>query len=238
MDWGMFPHLAARLTKAGLGAISFNFSGSGVGPDGQSFSEPDRFAHDTYLRQLADLEIVSKAAGAGGLAPGFAPPRKVGLFGHSRGGVACLFRAALEPGVAALVTWSSIAHVHRWSAEAVQQWRADGTLDVVNSRTGQVLKISTDILDEVERHAEDRLSIPKAASRVSAPWLILHGDQDEAVAVDNARDLYRASGAKATLLVIEKGGHTFGARHPWQGSTPELDQAMDATVEWFGRYLL
>jgi len=237
MDWGMFPHLAARLANAGLGAVSFNFSGSGVGPDGESFAEPDRFAHDTYLRQLADLETVSQAATAGVLAPGFAPPRKLGLFGHSRGGVACLFRAAQDPAVSALVTWSSIANVHRWSAEAVKQWRAEGKLDVVNTRTGQVLPISTDILDEVERHASDRLDIAKAAARVSAPWLILHGDQDESVPVENARDLHRASG-KATLRVIENGGHTFGARHPWQGSTPELDQAMDATVEWFGRYLL
>ena len=111
-------------------------------------------------------------------------------------------------------------------------------MDVVNTRTGQVLPLSTDILDEAERHAAGRLDLSKSAARVSAPWLIVHGAEDESVPVADGRTLYRTSGNKATLKVIEKGGHTFGARHPWQGSTPELDQAMDATVEWFGRYLL
>ena len=35
-DWGFFPHLADRLARAGLVAVSFNFSGSGVGPDGET----------------------------------------------------------------------------------------------------------------------------------------------------------------------------------------------------------
>ena len=238
MDWGMFPPLAGRLANAGFTAISFNFSGSGVGPDGESFDEPERFARDTYLRQLADLETVCEAARDGTLVPGLVPPRRLGLFGHSRGGVAALFKASEDATASALVTWSSIANVHRWSPETVKQWRATGKLDVINTRTGQNLPISTDILDEVERHASGRLDLVKAAARVQAPWLIIHGDRDEAVAVENGRDLHRASAGKATFREIKGGGHTFGARHPWQGSTPELNQAMDATVEWFGRYLL
>lgn len=238
MDWGMFPHLAARLAKAGLTAISFNFSGSGVGPDGETFNEPERFAHDTYLRQLTDLEIVCQAVRAGTLAQGLAPPRKLGLFGHSRGGVASLLHASEDSTVTALVTWSALANVLRWPPETVRRWRVEGALDVVNTRTGQVLPLSTDILDEAERHATGRLDLSRAAASVSAPWLIVHGATDESVPVQDGHKLHRASGNKATLRVIERGGHTFGARHPWQGSTPELDEAMNATVEWFGRYLL
>lgn len=238
MDWGMFPHLAARLANAGLTAISFNFSGSGVGPDGETFSEPERFAHDTYLRQVTDLEMVCQAAHGGTLAPGVAPPRKFGLFGHSRGGVASLFRSAQDPTVAALVTWSALANVLRWPPETVRRWRAEGKMDVVNTRTGQVLPLSTDILDEAERHAAGRLNLSKAAASVSVPWLIVHGADDESVPVQDGQLLHRASGNKASLRVIERGGHTFGARHPWQGSTRELDEAMDATVDWFGEHLL
>lgn len=238
MDWGMFPPLAARIGNAGLSAISFNFSGSGVGPDGETFSEPDRFAHDTYLRQLADLAIVCHAATRGSLVSGFAPPRNLGLFGHSRGGGVAALRAAEDPAIAALVTWAGIATVYRWPPETVRRWRAEGKLDVVNTRTGQVLSMTTDMLDEVDHHATGRLDIAAAAARINAPWLIVHGEADESVPVDQAHDLYSANGKKATLKLIPDGGHTFGARHPWQGSTRELDEAMDATVEWFGRYLL
>ena len=85
-DWGMFPPLAERLARAGLTAISFNFSGSGVGPDGDSFSEPTRFKHDTYTRQLTDLATVIEATDHARLASGLSQPSRIGLFGHSRGG--------------------------------------------------------------------------------------------------------------------------------------------------------
>ena len=61
-------------------------------------------------------------------------------------------------------------------------------------------------------------------------------DKAPAEVVQAQRDL--VADLLAQLKVIEKGGHTFGARHPWQGSTTELDQAMDTTVDWFGRNLL
>jgi dienelactone hydrolase len=236
-DWGMFPRLAERLARAGFTAVSFNFSGSGVGPDGESFDEPGRFAQDTYLRQLADLETVVRAARSGALAPGAGLPARLGLLGHSRGGgVATLF-AAGDGDVAALVTWAGIASVRRWSDEVIAAWRHDGKLDVVNARTGQVLELSTAILDEMDRYERSRLDIPAAAGRVRAPWLIVHGDEDEAVPLEHARILARANPG-AALCVVRGAGHTFGARHPWQGSTPALDEALDRTVEWFGRHLL
>ena len=45
-DWGFFPYLADCLA-AGTGAmvISFNFSGSGIGPDLESFTEHSRHVY-------------------------------------------------------------------------------------------------------------------------------------------------------------------------------------------------
>ncbi len=237
-DWGMFPHLADRLARAGLTVVSFNFSGSGVGAEEDSFNEPERFAHDTFTRQLFDLSAVLRALGDARLVPGMTPPSRTGLAGHSRGGGMAILKAAEDPGIGALVTWASISTPQRWAPDVVSRWRADGKLDVVNSRTGEVLSLLTDILDDIERNAAGRLDIRGAAGRVTAPWLIIHGDVDEAVPVEEAKILDRASGHRARLMVIEGAGHTFGARHPWQGSTRELDKAMDATVEWFGKELL
>jgi pimeloyl-ACP methyl ester carboxylesterase len=81
------------------------------------------------------------------------------------------------------------------------------------------------------------LDIAAAAARITAPWLIVHGEADESVAVAEASALAKANPG-ASLRIIEAAGHTFGARHPWQGSTRELDEAMEATVDWFGRELL
>src|SRR5688500_396343 len=56
--WGFFPHLAAALAKEGLRAIRFDFSGSGVGADGESFTELDAFAENTFTRELEDVRAV------------------------------------------------------------------------------------------------------------------------------------------------------------------------------------
>ena len=73
-DWGFFPHLADRLARAGLTAVSFNFSGSGVGPDGETFSEPERFGHATFGNDLKDLALIVERLRQRALVPDLAPP--------------------------------------------------------------------------------------------------------------------------------------------------------------------
>ncbi len=237
-DWGFFPHLAVRLARAGLAAVSFNFSGSGIGPDGERFSEPERFGHATFSGDLRDLALVVQRLLGGALIQGLPRPSSIGLFGHSRGGATALLHAADEPACRALVTWSAIGDVRRWSAETIERWRTDGKIDVVNSRTGEVLPLYTDVLDDIEAHGSGRLDLVAHAGRLRVPWLIVHGDQDESVPLDDARRLYEAADQATTELELIAGGsHTFGARHPWAGSTPELDRAMEATVGWFSRHL-
>ena len=236
-DWGFFPHLADRLARGGVTAVSFNFSGSGVGTEGDRFSEPARFGHGTFGNDLRDLETVVAALGSGTLSGVPAIPSGVGLFGHSRGGGIAVLHAAARGGVRALVTWAAIASPRRWGPETIRKWRAEGKLDVTNQRTGEVLPLYTDALDELEADAAGRFDIEAAADRLHVPWLIVHGEADETVSLREAQQLHKANDERAELLLIRRGSHTFGARHPWAGSTPELDQAMDATAGWFLRTL-
>jgi dienelactone hydrolase len=236
-DWGFFPPLATRLANAGFAAVSFNFSGSGVGPEGDRFSEPERFGHATFTGDVYDLAIVCDALAAGRLAPGVAPPKRIGVFGHSRGGgVAVLYAARAQ--IAALVTWAAISRVRRWDAATIERWRRDGRLDVVNARTGEVLPLFAELREDIEANENGSLDIEAAAGRVTAPWLIVHGDSDETVSVEEARRLAgRRTGETTRLEIVAGGDHTFGTRHPWSGSTPELENVLTETVAWFGRYL-
>jgi len=236
-DWGFFPHLADRLARGGITAVSFNFSGSGVGPEGDRFTEPGRFARATFGNDVRDLETVVAALRSGTLVPGLGSPPAIGMFGHSRGGGVAVLFAAAHAEVRSLVTWSAIAATMRWGPETIRRWRADGKLDVTNTRTGEVLPLHTDVLDELEADTEGRLDILAAAERIAIPWLIVHGEADESVSQRDAQLLSSANGERAELLMVRHGSHTFGARHPWAGPTPELEQAMDATVGWFARTL-
>jgi dienelactone hydrolase len=237
-DWGFFPHVAQRLALAGMAVVTFNFSGSGVGPDGESFSEPERFGRATPSRDQQDLSLVWDTFGSGGLVDGLPVPARMGLFGHSRGGAAAVVHAAARSDCSALVTWAAISSYHRWGRETVRLWREEGKVDIVNTRTGEILPLYTDYLDDLEAHG-DALDPLAAAARVAAPWLIVQGSVDEAVKVREAKALAQAADPERTeLLIIEGGSHTLGARHPWAGSTPQLDRAMDATVDWYVRHLM
>ncbi len=234
-DWGMFAPLADRLAQAGFAAVAFNASGSGVDDAGE-FAWPERFGHNTFSAELADVGTVLDALAGGAL--GTAAPTRIGLVGHSRGGGIAVLETARDQRIRALVTWAAIATVDRWpDASERVRWRAAGKLDVLNARTGQVLPLYTDALDDVERRAA-ALDIGAAAARVSVPWLILHGTADPTVPFAEAERLARAAApGRASLVPVAGGGHTFGAAHPWRGSTAELDLVMKDTVAWLGRHL-
>jgi len=226
-DWGMFPPLCERLARAGFAVVSVNLSGSGVDDSG-SFVWPDRFGHNTFSAELTDLATVVDAVSAGGL--GFASPPALGIVGHSRGGGIAILLAERDARVKVLVTWAAISTVDRWPGQE-REWRARGYLDMLNSRTGQVLPLSTDVLDDVERNRSGTLDILAAAARLTTPWLVVHGAADASVPPQEAEHLAAASRSPhRRLLLIPNADHTFGTRHPYQGPTPEFECAQDETL--------
>lgn len=228
-DWGMFPTFAERVARSGVTAITCNVSGSGVA--GEQFAHPDRFARNTCTRELGDITAVIDALMAGGL--GVAPPPRLGLLGHSRGGGLAILVAARDERVSALVTWAAISTVARWDAEIIAEWRRRGTLPDLNSRTGEVLHRHVEVLEDALTNAAGSLDIRAAAARMRCPWLLVHGTADEAVPLAEAEALLAvAPPATTTPLPVPGAGHTFGAVHPWRGSTPELDQTMESTIRW------
>ncbi len=236
-NWGFFPYTAEQLVRrTGYPAIQFNFSGSGIGPDLENFSELDKFERNTFSKELDDLKVVLDAAAAGVL-PGLEPRARFGLLGHSRGGVSGIVTAGDDERVAALVTWSAVAYVDRWTEEQKAEWRRNGRMEILNTRTGQMMSVGLVLLEDVERNAE-RLDIERAASRLSVPFLIIHGAEDESVSVADAERLAAAAPAGGTRFErIPDAGHTFGAVHPFAGPTAHLDRAVELTADWFAGHL-
>lgn len=233
-DWGMFPPFAERLARAGFHAVTHNFSGSGV-DDAGDFTLPERFAHNTFSAELQDTRLVLDALLRGEL--GVPPPTTVGLVGHSRGGGVAILHAARDSRVSALVTWAAIASVVRWPAEDRAAWRQRGRIEVANARTGQVLPLYTDVLDDID-HNGPALDIEAAAERIRVPWLLIHGTEDESVRFAEAQLLETASsGETSRLLPVYGAGHTFGAVHPWRSITSELEIVFDATTDWLAANL-
>lgn len=249
MEWGFFPYVADLLTERGFASVRFNFSGAGMQPGDDRVTDLAAFRDDTYSRELEDLLAVLDALGeeptasstnGGELADERLDLGRLGLFGHSRGGAAVLLAAAhrdWSEHVKALVTWSSIAYVDRWGQEDKDRWHMHGTTKVVNGRTGQELPLGLGLLEDVETNRL-KLDLEAAAGRRTAPWLLVHGSDDESVPLAEGERLESSAGGEHEMLVVKKAGHTFGAVHPFAGPTPHLTEALNATQTWFRRHLV
>jgi pimeloyl-ACP methyl ester carboxylesterase len=184
---------------------------------------------------VQDLRRVVDALSAGDLE--VAVPSRLGLLGHSRGGGIAILCAAEDPRVRALVTWAAISTVDRWTSAQRAAWRAEGVQPVKNTRTGQILPQYPDVLDDVERN-QSSLDIERAAAGMTVPWLLVHGREDEGVPLlEGERLAAVAPPGRTRFLPIDGAGHTFGAVHPWRGTTPELEQVLDATLAFFAQEL-
>ncbi|MDQ6830513.1 MAG: alpha/beta hydrolase [Gemmatimonadota bacterium] len=224
--WGFFPFVHDALAAAGIAIITFNFSGSGAGADGESFTDAEGFFGSTFSRDLDDVaQVVAEATARSWIG------ERYGSFGHSRGGGIAILHAARDERVAALATWAAISRVSRWSSEDAAAWRARGYTDVVNSRTGESLRLGPAMLADVDHRAGGVRDIPAAAGHVRAPWLIVHGTADDTVPLAEGELLDQRRGADPSrTLFIEGAGHTFDVRHPMPLPSPALKTATARTV--------
>jgi uncharacterized protein len=231
--WGFFPYVGERLAHAGLASIVFDFSMNGIGDHPEEFTRLDLFARNTYTREIEDLARV--IAWVREHAPLELRALPLGLLGHSRASVPVVVTAAERDDVRSVVTWNGVGQALRYTSRQLERWEEDGEMEFTNARTGQRMSIDFSFVVDVREHAA-RYDLPAQARRMRTPHLIVHGTKDMAVAFEEAEVL--RAGRKVDdgceVLAIEGGTHTFGAVHPFAGTTPHLEQAIERSVGWFG----
>ena len=234
-QWGFFPYLCERLAGAGFLAVRFDFSHNGIGEQPTEFTRMDLFARNTYSRECSDLMQVltwlrSEHAGE------HFPTLPVGLLGHSRASVPVLTVAA-EEGIGALVTWNGVSRALRFSERQLREWERDGRMEFTNARTGQRMAIDYGFVVDAKEHRE-RFDPIRQGQRLNAPHLILHGTADMAVDPAEAEELRgKRQPPRCEVLLID-GSHTFGAVHPFAGTTAALESAIARSTDWFQRWLV
>jgi len=228
-DWGFFPFLAESLAGAGLPALRFNFARNGVGEGGTEFDRLDLFEENSVSREIRDLEDLLDALPGRRELSGV-PVDRVGLVGHSRGGAVGILFGAGEPRVASLVTWAAVARFGRhFPPEVLAAWKEKGVHEIENARTKQMMPLGMDFYRDLAERA-GVLDVEAAEARLEAPHLVVHGEEDEAVPVEDAHAIAQASGGRAHARIVPGAGHTFGAVHPFGETTDALEAAISATV--------
>ncbi|MCB9232196.1 MAG: prolyl oligopeptidase family serine peptidase [Bacteroidia bacterium] len=231
-DWGFIPFAGEFFAEKGYHFLTFNFSHNGVGEDLLEFTELDKFRNNTYSMELNETLEVAEMAALQGI-NGSQPFEQIGLIGHSRGGGIALLAASESPYIKAVTTWAAVSGFNLPSLAVVDRWRKTGSLEVINSRTGQVFHMGLDILADVENNAA-RLDVGAAVARCKKPICIIHGDEDTSVPISHASKIYEADEwGKVELHIISGADHVFGVKHPFAGNTPEFGEVLEYTLKFF-----
>lgn len=233
-NWGSFPYIKDKISKENIFTVSFNFSFNGLDNTLKNpvhFTRLDLFAQNTFSRELDDLEIVMNYLFDNQNLYNI-DVENVILAGHSRGGGIAILKTAEDKRIKKLITLASVADFNRYTDERKKRWKEDGYLEVLNTRTKQLMRMNYSLIEDLEKNC-NRLNIQKAIRNISVPILIIHGKQDMAVDYSDASTLFELSDkTKSQLILYENTGHTFGAEHPFKGTNEYLEKVISDIVEW------
>lgn len=202
-----YEALAHRLVEKGVAACYFNFRGTG-------FSGGD-FTLAGWVEDLS--AILTKALKSSGPFEGCQPGRAA-LMGFSGGGAVSIICAARRGGLKAVVTLASPGdHSRLISRESVKAF-------IAHARSIGIIRDPGFPVSEkgfYEEMAGIR-PVEEIGALSPTPVLIIHGDRDDLVPVDEAYRLFQAAREPKELFIVEGGGHKL--RH-----NPE---AMEKAITW------
>ncbi len=235
-DWGFWPYSGNYFAERGFFVLAFNFSHNGIGEKLSEFTELDKFANNTFSLELEELNEIIDAY----LNNFFGKTKNelIGIVGHSRGGGEALIIGSERKEIKAVATWAAVENFNRYSERQAKEWRKNGVFEVLNSRTNQMMRLNVSLLDDIEKNKEDRLNIEKAVKELNKPLLMIHGEQDLAVPLKEAENIYNWSNKDLTEFhKIKATGHTFDVNHPFKGSNRKFDFVLEKTLNFFNKNL-
>jgi dipeptidyl aminopeptidase/acylaminoacyl peptidase len=235
-DWGFGPYLADFFANRGFFVITFNFSHNGIGDNQQEFTELDKFAQNTFSLEISELNDLIDSVKNGFF--GLELTGKIGILGHSRGGAISLFVTSKRDDINCVAIWASISKLDRYSERQKIEWKKKGVFKVMNTRTKQEMRLNVSLLEDIEKNSAGELNLEYSVKNLKCSLLIAHGDQDLAVPITEADQIYEWSDkSKTEYYKIFGTGHTFDIVHPFKVSNEKFEKLLDKTANFFERNL-
>ena len=218
-DWGAWNLMADAFAEAGFCFIKFNFShNGGTKEEPIDFPDLEAFGNNNYTKELDDLDSVINWVCSNAELSTEANKETITLLGHSRGGGIVIIKAAEDSRIKAVISLAGVSNYkNRFPVgTAFDNWKNEGVYFVENARTKQQMPHYFQFYEDFIKN-ESRLTIQSAAKNLNIPFLIIHGDADTSVSIDEAKNLYQWH-PNSTLEVIKGANHVFGASHPWNAN--------------------
>lgn len=235
-DWGAFNWMARFFAEKRYIFVKFNFSHNGTTPQlPEDFADLEAFGNNNFSIELDDLDKVIDWIGATPLVPeGQKDMDALYLTGHSRGGGIAILKAAYDKRIRKLATWASVSDfAYAWNEERVNNWKENGVMNIENARTRQKMPLYYQLYENYTEHKKD-LDIARAVDKLTIPFLIIHGTEDESVPFEHALEMKKWN-QRAKLDLIPHGSHTFGVKHPFDELALPFDMqiVLEHTEEFF-----
>nr|WP_187351624.1 alpha/beta fold hydrolase [Brevibacillus laterosporus] len=230
-DWGSFPYVADALATKGVTVIRFNFSANGVGESLTEFDELEKFGINTYAREVADLNVLMRAILERELtlAEHF-DTEQIYVMGHSKGGGDAILFGANHPAIKGIITWNGIAQVNLFDEDLRQELKDTGIAYIMNGRTGKRMPIMPEVVEDVDQNVE-AYDLLKKVSQLDKSLLIVQGEKDFGRLVHGAK-LLKEAYPQAILHWIKEADHVMNTKHPFTGTSAELEEAIDVTSQF------
>ncbi|MDG1148028.1 MAG: prolyl oligopeptidase family serine peptidase [Crocinitomicaceae bacterium] len=228
-DWGCWNLVEDYFKNYSYGFLKYNVSHNGGTIDKPiDFNDLDAFSQNNYLKEIEDFEAIISLIQAE-----FKVLPEIYIIGHSRGGGIALLQAENKY-VAKITSWAGIASIAERmpTGTTLQKWKNDGYYYRKNGRTHQEMPHAYSQYESFIKN-QKRLSIKSYCEKSNTPTLIIHGDKDLSVKIDEGQKV--AKWLNTNIIQIKGAQHTFGSSHPWESNIlpKHLLEVCKTTLDFF-----
>ena len=234
-DWGAWNLMAETFANAGFFFIKFNFSHNGGTLENPiDFPDLEAFGNNNYTKELDDLESVIDWVSSEEKFKNEVAINAISIIGHSRGGGIVLLKAIEDTRVKKVISLAAVCDFGSRSSTIgdLESWKKTGVKYVLNGRTKQNMPHFYQFYLDFKEN-EERLNIQKAVENIKIPQLVIHGDNDTSISIDEGKKIHSWN-AESQLEIIKNADHVFNVSHPWKEKTfsKELEEVTSLCINF------
>ena len=175
--------LGEGLAAAGIPALRFSFSGNGT--------SEGNFTDSTISKEVDDLGAVLDHL----------KEYTVCYVGHSMGGAVGVLRASEDKRIQLLVSLAGMVHTKAFA----QREFGDVTSDEGFMWDEPDCPLSQAYMDDLTQIN----TVVDLSPQITIPWLLVHGDEDDIVPIEDSHDILAKANSQAQLVMLEGANHVF-----------------------------
>src|SRR3989338_743930 len=184
--------MCKALAENGFAAFMFDFYNKPNGLSGFPIEETSVSLQVKILR--AAIDFVAKQP--------FCKTMEIGLAGHSLGGMTVLLYASTDNRIKALVVQSGVSDFHTINSYNNPRWKQNGYM--LFEKSWGEMKINYSFIEDGRK-----FDVYTKAKEIRCPVLVVHGDKDESVPLEQSQKLMRFLKKRDKLVVIPGAPHGY-----------------------------